>query len=211
MKIAVYNNKGGVGKSTLASHIAFKAMELQMPLYVLDSDRQRNTTSWLSGHTKTSTGYTIGSVTVSHDISDLDVYSDRLCIIDCPPIFSVVEHLSTEVDAWLVPVGSRFSVDGLLNILSELRGQRVIAVINQAINQLKKLSAYEAAQIQSVGVEVFDRTIPLHDHFRQAEALGRPVWRIPYGAKTMAAEAMNEFAFWVLNGLKGKTFGGSHV
>jgi cellulose biosynthesis protein BcsQ len=211
MRFAIYNHKGGVGKSTLTSHVAFKAIELQVPLYVLDSDRQRNSTSWISGHTMTSCGYSLASVTVSHDLCDLDTYSDRLCLIDCPPIFSVVEHLSTEVDAWLVPVDSRFSVDGLLNTLSELRGQRVIAVVNRSIDPNKKLSRYEVEQIKSVGAEVFYKQIPMHDHFRQAEALGRPVWKVPYGAKTQAAEVMQDFALWVLGGLKGKTTGGAYA
>ena len=49
MKIAIYNNKGGVGKTSLTAHVGFRAMETKQFITVVDADRQNNTMDWLTG------------------------------------------------------------------------------------------------------------------------------------------------------------------
>jgi cellulose biosynthesis protein BcsQ len=48
MVIAVYNNKGGVGKTSLVAHVGFRAMELQKEITVFDADLQSNAVEWLT-------------------------------------------------------------------------------------------------------------------------------------------------------------------
>jgi len=203
MKIAVFNHKGGVGKSTLTSHIAFRAIERNYPLAVMDIDRQRNTMAWLSKHTSTNNytePFNIGSVYVTKFIEELETIKTDV-IFDCPPSYDVVEQIKDTIDVWIIPVDGRFSVDGAVNVLSELpKNSRAIVVSNKSYDS--KFGNSEMLQIKKLPCEIYFTPLPTQDVVRKAEMLGVPAWKVPYGLRSMAAQNLVMFADWVIDGIR---------
>ncbi len=204
MVIATYNNKGGVGKSTLAAHIAFRAADLGKSLSVCDADRQLNTMAWLSGHQYTDEdSFEVGSVQVT---TSLDAVEHGVVVIDCPPAFEVVKRFP-DVDAWLIPVGGRFALDGAVNVVGEIRRvekqPRIVLVANK-VNPNTEIGKHELEEIKKLDVELFQSPIPQADVVRKAEMLGVPTWRVPYGVRSNATIALQSLADWVLRGCSSK-------
>jgi cellulose biosynthesis protein BcsQ len=204
MRVAIYNNKGGVGKSTLVCHTAFRAAEQKKELLVVDADRQNNTMSWLSGHNwDGDESFEMGSVTVTtHD----DERFTGITVIDAPPAFEFVKEIG-KVDIWIIPVNGRFSVDGAINVISQIKrdskNSRIILVANMA-DPNTKFGKQEIQQIRQLEVELFDMVIPRHDSVRKAESIGSAAWKVPYGIRSMTAQNLQYFSDWVLRGCNKK-------
>ncbi len=200
MKLAVFNHKGGVGKSTLTSHIAFRALERNYQLSVMDIDRQRNTMAWLSKHQGTYTEpFNIGSVYVTKFIEEIDTIKTDI-VFDCPPNYDVVATIQHLIDVWIIPVDGRLSVDGAVNVLSELpKTSRAIIVSNKSYDS--KFGSIEMAQIKKLPCEIYFTPLPTQDVVRKGELLGVPAWKVPYGLRSIAAQNLQMFADWVIDGL----------
>lgn len=202
MKVAIYNNKGGVGKSTLVCHTAFRAAEQKKDLTVIDADGQHNTMSWLSNHTwNNEEAFDMGSVYVTTNVRD---NGNGLTIIDTPPADNVTSDIPN-VDVWVVPVNGRFSVDGAINVIESVRksdkNARVVLAANMSEPQTK-FGKTELEQIRKLDVELFESPIPSHPCVRKAEMLGVPAWKVPYGIRSSTAQNLQYFADWVLHGCK---------
>jgi cellulose biosynthesis protein BcsQ len=203
MLVCCYNNKGGVGKTTLASAIGFRAFELNISLTLIDLDKQDCTMKWISGDNwDGSESYQKGSVYVTKNIED--VYENsNLTVVDAPPEFDFVEKID-KVDVWVVPVKGRFSLDGASNVLSNLRAlkrgnERVVFVSNMTeVNT--EIGAKQIKEAQSLGVELFKYPIHRHLSFDKAEDLCCPVWRVPYSLRSASVQALNMFSNWVIKG-----------
>ncbi len=198
MKIAIFSHKGGTGKSTITSHIAFRAMERNIKMTVVDTDRQRNSMSWLSKHENTTEAFEEGSIRVTSD--PVEIESDGLVVVDCPPSWDVISELKDTIDLWLVPVDGRFSVDGALNALSELAKERAVIIVNKAYDS--KFGTAELKQIKQIPTEIFRFPIPINDVVRKGEMLGVPSWKVPYGIRSTTAQNLQFLADWVLDGAK---------
>lgn len=199
MVVGFYNNKGGVGKSSLCSHAGFKAIEKGIKLCVCDADRQMNTISWLSGHNWNEEPYENGSVYVTYDLDDIDKYD--MTLIDFPPAFEIIQNV--ECDIWIIPVDGRFSIDGALNVISQIRmksksNARIIVVANKAI--ATKFGKHELKEISKLDVELFKFPIPTGDVVRKAEVSGIPCWKIPYASRSMTTQNIELFSDWVVKG-----------
>lgn len=200
MKIVVYNNKGGVGKTTLVAHVGFLALEKGVPLTVIDADRQGNCMSWLSGHSWDGESlYESGSLVVT---TELIRSTSGITIIDAPPSFEFVENV-TGADVWIIPLSSRFSVDGAMNVIQQLKREgdkaKVVLVMNQTDGNTS-LGRVERDAVHKIGAEVFRFSIPKNPAVRKAEMMGRPIWDMPYGKSTDASKFMRMFGTWVLTG-----------
>ena len=200
MVIATYNNKGGVGKSTLAAHIGFRAADFDKDLTVVDADRQLNTMAWLSGHEYTDEdSFELGSVQVT---TSLDAAQNDMILIDCPPAFEVVSRFPN-VDVWLIPVGGRFALDGAVNVVGEVRkiekSPRIVLIANK-VNANTEIGKHELEEIKKLNVELFQLPIPQADVVRKAEMLGVPTWKVPYGVRSNTTQALQALADWALRG-----------
>jgi len=203
MRVAIYNNKGGVGKSTLVCHTAFRAQELKKDLTVIDADGQHNTMSWLAGHNwDKEEGYEMGSVYVTTNANDNS--NSEVTIIDTPPADDVVSKVP-DVDVWIIPVNGRFSVDGAINAIANIRDlsrkARIVLVANMS-DPNSKFGKIELEQIRKLDVEIFDMVISRHDSVRKAEMLGIAAWKVPYGIRSSTAQNLLYFSDWVLKGCK---------
>jgi cellulose biosynthesis protein BcsQ len=201
MKIAVYNNKGGVGKTSLVAHVGFRAIQLKKHITVLDADRQSNAMDWLSnGQWDGNSLLEIGTVKLTTDIMEVD--NSDITITDCPPAFEVVE-LYQDVDIWIVPVSGRFSVSGAMNVLDSIKKvdkkPRVVLVANM-VDARTEFGKKELEEIRKLDVELFKLPIPRHDVVGKAEMSCVPCWDIPYGIRSLTAVNLRTFADWVLSG-----------
>jgi len=200
MKIAVYNHKGGVGKSTLTSHLGFYAQEHNIDLTVVDADRQRCTMTWLSGHKWSGDdGYSLGSVYVTY-VDKL--YTTNHVVYDCPPAFEVIGSLANRIDKWVIPVDGRFSVEGAMAVVDEIKklgstGEMYI-VINKGLDNT--FGKKERQEISKLGIKVFCLELSQSDVVRKAESYGLPVWKVPYGARSLVTQNISLFCKWVFDG-----------
>jgi cellulose biosynthesis protein BcsQ len=204
MKAVVYNNKGGVGKSTLVSHTAFYAMERKVELTVIDADQQCNSMSWLAGHEwDGSTEYETGTVRMT---TDGGAVGGAMTIVDAPPSFTFVEN-HPEADIWIIPVGGRFSVTGAMNVIDQVRQvkkkARVVLVANMC-DPNTKFGRLELDEINKLNIELFKIPIPRHDIVRKAEMAGQAAWSLPYGIRANAAQNLRTFADWMVRGCPDK-------
>lgn len=128
--IIVYNNKGGVGKTTAAVHLFLWLMchmdDDDEPWCLLDLDEQNNSMSWLAGHE-----WEGETLSFSDDSSLLGcIATDEIevaqeyenIIIDAPPrsdfVEMIVEHFDLDpYDIIIVPVVGRFSIDGAIKVI----------------------------------------------------------------------------------------------
>jgi chromosome partitioning protein len=197
MRIAVFNQKGGAGKSTLVAHIGFRAIERNQSLVVFDSDRQLNSIDWLANHEWSGEPYQNGSIFVTND----GVYAKNRdsCIIDCPPSINVVDEIEN-VDVWLIPVSGRFSGDGAINVLHSLKesNARKILISNMALSS--EFGKDELKALAQIDCEVFKFPIQQQELVRKAEMLGIAAWQVPYGMRSSSAQNLKLFSDWVLDG-----------
>lgn len=200
MKIGFYNHKGGVGKTSLCCHVGFKAIEKGYKLCVYDADRQMNTMSWLSGHRWNQEPYENGSIYVTQYYEESQDYEN--VIVDCPPAYDIAKTL--ECDMWVIPVDGRFSIDGCINVITEIKttspDSRIVLVVNKAINN--KFGKSELKEISKLEVEIFKFPIPSADFIRKSEMMGVPVWKIPYSSRNLATQNIDMFSDWVIDGCK---------
>lgn len=108
--IAVYNSKGGVGKTEISRNLAHKAIESRRPIVLFDVDSQKDSSTLMLPVGKVmqpehSDFERSEFVLVTQNFADVRAYPERIVIADCPPQHEAVELLSKIVDFWIIPVG----------------------------------------------------------------------------------------------------------
>lgn len=196
-----YNHKGGVGKTTLCCHVAFRAIETGKVLTVLDYDRQHNTIEYLNAHNWSGDTTTeVGTVKVTTDVSEVN--GDPHIIIDASPSYDVIESLEfVEIDNIFVPVDGRFSVAGYMTIIDELKNKNInsdIYIVRNKVLSEAKFSKSEQNELEKLDAKIFELPIPQHSVVRKAEMIGQPVWKVPYGIRSTTAQNLKFFAEWYL-------------
>jgi cellulose biosynthesis protein BcsQ len=205
MVVAVYNNKGGVGKTSLVAHVGFRAMELQKEITVVDADSQYNTMDWLTnGQWDMNTTLSRGTITITTDVREID--DSDFSIIDCPPAFEVVQNYP-KVNVWIVPVSGRFSVSGAMNVIQQVKthsnNSRIVLVANM-VDVRTTFGKTEFEEINKLGLELFKYPIPRHDVIGKAEMSCVSAWHIPYGIRSTTAVNLRLFTDWVISGCNEK-------
>jgi len=205
MNIAVYNHKGGCGKSTLTAHLGFYAFEKSIDSIIIDTDRQYCSMSWLSKHNWSGDeSYQLGTVYVTN--SDVDYNNNKFIIYDTPPGFDVISNLSNRIDKWIVPVDGRFSVEGAMAVIDEIgkldNNPDIYIVVNKGLNGT--FGRKERKEIEKLNLQVFCFEIPQADVIRKAETFGIPSWQVPYGNRSLATQNIRLFCKWVFEGFNQK-------
>ncbi|MFH1052401.1 MAG: ParA family protein [bacterium] len=204
MNIAIFNHKGGVGKSTLTSHLGFYAFENGYDTVVVDGDLQQCTISWLAGHAWSGDeSYEKGTVMVT--LNDIP-YDNEFVIYDTNPNYDVIANLSNKIDKWIIPVDGRFSIESAIAVVEELRKfskeQEIYVVANKSLNN--KFGRGERKEIAKLGLKVFYLEIPQADVIRKAESMGLATWEVPYGGRSLATQNIELFCKWVFEGFNQK-------
>ena len=199
--VVVYNNKGGVGKTTIAVHLAHEAEARGVKTMAVGMDRQGDLLRWLSGgdqniregelHQRSS----LLSVLYSPDVFPGGIQKNELVIVDCPPAIEVANKV--RADLVVVPVDGRLALQDLMNVLSPLAAiGRVLIVFNRADAGGKvALDAVQKAvrKVPQDRVDVWDEIIPDSAAIKRSAEYFQPAWEVPYGAGTSGPEALRRF------------------
>jgi cellulose biosynthesis protein BcsQ len=214
MVIAFYNNKGGVGKTSCATHTFRYCARAGEPWAFYDADPQRDGLSWLSRHSAEAIEAgeawcedpETGKPTKCLVTTDLDAaLAFPNVLVDAPPRGDFLRRLSEHAppDLVIVPVSGRLSVEGAGHVVDEAArvGARVIAVFNMT-DAKERFSRVEAAAARKLGVEVFPLAIPRSDTVRKAELKGVSVWDLPHAERTPVVKALRSLCAWIAAGAK---------
>ena len=104
--LAVLNQKGGVGKTTLATHIAMRLSELKQRVLLIDADQQGSSLDWKAarGDEPAFTVVGLPKDSIHREIGELSKNYDWV-VIDGPPRLSTVAKSAIAAsDMVLIPV-----------------------------------------------------------------------------------------------------------
>src|SRR5437868_6658363 len=119
--IVFHNHKGGVGKTMLAAHCAWLAMERGKRVLALDADVQGNLLQMLAGRTGRERVSLPGGSRVEWwpRNARVDGAPWDLVVIDCPPAHDAPDNVAG--DLWVVPVDGRHAGEGAATVIARVR------------------------------------------------------------------------------------------
>jgi cellulose biosynthesis protein BcsQ len=204
--VAIYNNKGGVGKTTIAVHLALCAESAGLKTLAIGLDRQGDLMRWLGGgdlnisdgkvhdHSKKL------SVLYSPDVFPKGLKGLDLVVVDCPPAIEIATRATA--DLFVVPVDGRLALQDLMNVLSPLcTAGQVLLVFNRVdaggMTTLKALKT-AAAKIPQQRLIVWEDIIPDSGAIKRSAEYFKAAWEVPYGEGSQGANALHKLCNGVL-------------
>jgi len=193
MVVATINSKGGVGKSTVAAHLAAWFHEQGKKVVLVDSDRQASSSSWLS---EAEPGVKAVQAKTADEIYKLlpQLYPDcDVLIADGPAGLEEQSRiLLMFADVAIVPCGaSRLDTDATgdaVKLIEQARVQRKFSGTQGGLPQglfvINKLQPYTmlgkelTAQAQSIGIPVAQHALHLRQVYADAPGQRSFVWRM---------------------------------
>ncbi|MFZ5479301.1 MAG: ParA family protein [Myxococcota bacterium] len=203
--LAVYNNKGGVGKTTLAAHVVYAADALGVRTIAVAMDRQGDLPKWLSrgdaGHRDGAVFDFSKSVTVvySPDAPPTGLRGAELVVVDTPASIEIASRV--KADLWIAPCDGRMAIEDLTNVLPSMLGEssQVLLVFNRAdAGGQRTLAAMQKAASRVRGLSVWGKVVPDSAAIKRAGEFYAPAWEVPYGAGTNGVQVLQELASDVL-------------
>ena len=211
--IVFFNNKGGIGKTTLSVHLALFASARRIRTMVVCLGRQGDICRWLArGDCRVHDGLFFrvndylqvlySPMELSNDIKNID-----LLIVDCPPAVEVVDKVTA--DLWIVPLDGRLAMENLGNIHDSLcrADGSILLVLNRCdLIGKRALEGLRAAARLGPGARVRGEPNPTPGATAKGAATIRFAWDVPYGRGTQGDQAIQKLCSEVLNdcGLDGR-------
>ena len=201
--VAVTQQKGGVGKSTIAMHLGAAFHEKGKRVLVVDADGQNTLIHWASASTGEA-GIPFPVVNLAEAggqihreikkfISDYDVI-----VVDCPP--SITEKVSGVVllaaSIAVIPTSSSpadyWSSVGLVKLVQQAQVMnedlRAVFLLNKT-EEKRMLTRELKRALEDLGFPLLKTQIPTREAYKQAMALGQTVLQMSdRGARLAAAE-----------------------
>lgn len=202
--VAVYNNKGGVGKTTIATHLAFRSVHHGIKTLAVGIDPQGDMFEIISGG---DTPKPEGAIFEKNDrLTCLfspnnfpRLPNTSLVVCDCSPAINVA--LAAKPDLWLAPVDGRLALMDLSNVLDDLHasGGEIWVVMNKLDSAGKRvMNAAKNALNKLPGVKVWPNQIPDSAAIKRTTEYLRPITDVPYGEGSDGETALNELCDAVL-------------
>lgn len=193
--VTVYNHKGGVGKTLIASTLCFLAELNRIRTLAVAMDRQGDLIRWLTrGKTVTRDDlYEISNYLLA--LYSPNSYPARLryplIVVDQSPAWEDAERV--QPDLCIVPVDC---IDAIINFMSAREwisicesGVGVFFVINNGdVGGKRDLEFLKKTLARQRAVEVWPGSIPHSGVFRRAYNRKLPVWEASYAEQSTEAE-----------------------
>jgi cellulose biosynthesis protein BcsQ len=205
--VAVYNNKGGVGKTTIAVHLALHAEASRIKTMAVGMDRQGDLMRWISGGDQNIREGELHEHSAqlkalySPDVFPRGLQQNDLVIVDCPPAIEVATKATA--DLFVVPVDGRLALQDLMNVLQALLAAgNILIVFNRADAGGKTTleAVQKAAQkIPQQRLTVWDEIIPDSAAIKRSAEYFKPAWDVPYGAGTSGPEALRRLCGGIIS------------
>lgn len=184
--VAIFNTVGGVGRTTLAVHLAFRAEAQGVHTHAVDLARQGDLFDWLSrGRRPTGDADAFEHserLTVMFSPGKVPHLPDAsLVVYDCPPTVELVADIKP--DLWLVPTpGGRRGLEVLSVVLRELKttGAPIWPIAWAGWNSETFVPVLRDSVGRSPKVQVWEHAIPQCNSFARAEDARSSVWEVPY-------------------------------
>ena len=125
--LAILNQKGGVGKTTFATHIASGLMERDLRVLLIDADTQASALDWKGARGEGASFTVIGlpKDTIHREIKALSKDYDWVVIDGPPHAFSVTKSAIAASDMVLIPVQPSpydvWSARAIVDLVEEVR------------------------------------------------------------------------------------------
>lgn len=218
--LAIVNQKGGSGKTTVSMQLAGALARRQNKVLVVDADPQGTATRWAASATDEEpfpasvVGLSAASAKVHREVKKfIDDYD--YIIIDCPPAadspvpqsalliadLALVPLIPSPLDMWAA-VGIRQVIENVGDINESLQARLIInqcqphTTLNQDISEI----------LPEFGIKLAENTIRHRQVYRQSAVFGQTVHNL--GSKAKAAikevEQLTDEVLSILLNLEGK-------
>lgn len=197
--LALFSQKGGTGKTTLAVHLAVAAGEAGRRVAIADTDPQRSATTW--GHARQGQPPIVATITpaelrrvmaaAEHDGIDL------LIVDSAPHASPEAPQIARAADAVLIPCRpSMFDLAAVGSAVEIVRAAGVPAalVLNECPARAPEIAAAREA-LGNFGLPVATVEIAERRAFSRAVATGRAVTE--FEAQGKAAEEIRALLAWI--------------
>ncbi len=202
--VCIYNNKGGIGKTTLAAHLCLRAAQLGIRTAGCAVDVQGDFMRWFIGREAAVLPELVNEVS-----DNLVVFywprrmppklNAQLLVIDMPPGLDLVPEMKPDV--FLAPIeNNAASVDNLMTVLERLRREnpdlpsRIYLILNK-VNAGGAGSSREIRQLarKVPGTELWPHEIINSPPINRTGVNYQPVWSDKYAPDGEGAESILTF------------------
>lgn len=207
MKIVIVtNNKGGVGKTTVAVHLLWASAERGIKSMLLDMDEEQggNAVRWCMAHQirKPDPDRLYQSVWGGDCMYLPSKIPDgyQLYVVDTRPSISQIAQFEDILTHVVMPFRGRFAREGMEDLIQTAKDLRWdVRIPFGAIPNMTEYTVQSRVDIEKakkLGIHMFSpiRYYPFVD---KALEEGRPVWKTPWGSKTLIKQRMEEILKWI--------------
>lgn len=214
--IAVVNQKGGAGKTTLSMQLAGTVARRGLKVLVVDTDAQGTATRWAASAPDDSPfpaaviGLSAAGSKVHREIAKFSSDYD-LIVIDCPPALEspVPQSALLIADLALVPIipsppdlWSAMGIRQLIDTIGEINEDLQARLVINALEPRTTLAREALDLLPEFEIPVAKTALHHRTAYRQAAVFGGTVHQLG-GRATAAAKEINALADEVLTLLKG--------
>lgn len=194
--IAVHNHKGGIGKTTICAHVAWRASDLGIKCLVITLDRQGDVLRYISVDKKVEKKKPVrnGLITGLFSPDEMppdDILEDYpLVIVDTPPEAGVPEAI--DPDLWVVPVDNRTAIENLMSVVPLMTPKAPCYVVFYTADAggITMLRGLQQAARHVPKVEFYDVVVPFNKAMRRTQGYYVPVWDVAHGEGKSGHRAM---------------------
>lgn len=196
MIIAVHNHKGGIGKTTITGHLAFRADQLGIKTLVTTLDYQGDVLRWFSEEPKLDPNKPIRlrNITALYAPEQMPppaaLHGFPLVLVDTPPEKGMADAI--DPDLWVVPVDNRTAIENLASVVPKMAAKAPCYVVFYAADQggISTLRGLQEAAQHIPKLEFHPEVIPRNPAMFRTQAYYKPVWDVPHGKGTSGHQVM---------------------